>query len=118
MDTITHKAKFLTFVVILSTLFFLILHRIELPFQEYPNKALLYFIRFILFIPLLYCFFKGHSWARWVILLISIIAFFTLSYASLMNSNMLADIHIVIILSMLILLLLNIFILFFHSFKR
>ncbi|MEW6238097.1 MAG: hypothetical protein AB1656_22135 [Candidatus Omnitrophota bacterium] len=71
MEKSNQKGKLLIFLIIVSSIIFLILHNNELYFQEYGNRILLNLFRVSIFAPLLYFLYKKHNWARYTLAIIS-----------------------------------------------
>ncbi len=71
MEKSIQKGKVLIFLIMVSSIIFLILHNHELYFQEYGNRILLNFFRVALFSPLLYFLYKKHNWARYTLAVVS-----------------------------------------------
>ena len=113
MNVTERKGKNLIFVVPASNILFLILHSIELPFQEYPNKILLLLFRIMILAPLLYFLYLGHTWTRWIVAILSIYVVIFLVGTSIYYHNMLYGYFHVIISLMLITLLFNSYVLLF-----
>jgi len=75
MEKTIQKGKLYIFLIIISSIIFLILHNNELYFQEYGNRIVLNLFRVAIFAPLLYFLYKKHNWARYTLAVICSILF-------------------------------------------
>ena len=73
MEKSIQKGKLFIFLIIVSSIIFLILHNNELYFQDNGNRILQNLFRVAIFAPLLYFLYKKHNWARYTLAIISLI---------------------------------------------